>query len=112
MPPTGAPIYFDPLIDEMTFMASRDDLETFLQNIRVPLATSVSYGVTLKAASNGFNITVISNTDTFNLVVDGVSLGQVPTKESFVELQDAFIVLQTSYKALLTKLIAAGILVA
>jgi len=112
MPPTGANIYFDPLIDEMTFMASRDDLEIFFQNIRVPLATSISYGVILKAASNGFNITPIVNVDTFNLVVDGVSVGEVPTKESFVELQNAFIALQTSYKSLLTKLIAANILVA
>src|SRR6266436_3640962 len=102
--PIGAPLNFTPFVDESIAWADRDALQTFFEDIRVPLSTSTTYGVSLKCASNGFNITPIINVDTFNLVVDGISIGHVPTIQSFVELQNAFIALQNNYKSLLTKL--------
>ncbi len=110
MPITGASLTFTPFLDEFTAWSSRAALQAFFENIRIAEGTPDVYGTFKQCEATVFGITVINNTDTYNIIVDGVSAGQVPTKESFVQLQNAFIALQASYYELLTKLRTAKVL--
>src|SRR6266496_2764488 len=101
---TGASLNFTSFTDEFIAWNTRAELQQFFEDIRVPVGSTDSYGVFKKVVATPFEVTEINNVDTYNLVVDGVSIGEVPTKESFVQLQNAFIALQESYNELLENL--------
>lgn len=110
MPSPGAQLEFTAFTDEFIAWENRAALQEFFEDIRVPAGSTTDYGTFKQAAANDYTNPTLSNSDTFNLIVDDVPLGEVPTKESFVELKTAFNTLKDSYDSLLTKLRTAGIL--
>jgi len=110
MIPNGASLTFTEFVSESIAWDSRATLQQFFEDIRVEVGTTSDYGTFKQVVATEFEETELTNSDTFNLQVDGVSLGEVPTKESFVELKNAFIALQTSYNELLGKMRTSKIL--
>lgn len=106
----GAQLEFTAFEDEFIAWATRADLQQFFEDIRVPPAETDEYGTFKKVVANDYTNPDLVNEDTYNLVVDGESVGEVPTKASFNELKDAFIALKDSYDSLLTKMRTAGVL--
>ena len=110
MIPSGATLSFTEFVSDTIAWEIKDALQQFFEDIRVPVGTTSAYGTFKQVVSTEFEETELTNSDTFNLQVDGVTLGEVPTKESFVELKNAFIALQTSYNELLGKMRTSKIL--
>ncbi|HEX9232704.1 MAG TPA: hypothetical protein VF849_01510 [Blattabacteriaceae bacterium] len=106
----GASLSFTSFSDEFVAWATRNDLQEFFENIRIPVGTTDDYGSFKQVEATEFEVVELVNSDTFNIIVDSVSLGEVPTKNSFLELKNAFIALQASYNELLIKLRTAKIL--
>src|SRR6266550_3544950 len=100
----GASLSFTSFSDEFVAWATRNDLQEFFENIRIPVGTTDDYGSFKQVEATEFEVVELVNSDTFNIIVDSVSLGEVPTKNSFLELKNAFIALQASYNELLIKL--------
>lgn len=106
----GASLNFTPFTDENIAWATRADLQEFFEDITVEEGTTDEFGTFKQVVATAFTPTTLTNVDTFNLIVDGISLGEAPTKESFNELKTAFVALQTSYNNLLTRMRTSGIL--
>ncbi len=117
----GAQLEFTEFVDEVIAWQTRDDLNQFFEDIRVPPATILAYGSVKKGASVTFTVPDfpdfvpnppygLFNHDTFNLILDGIPLGEVPTKASFLELKNNFYLLTITLDNLLTKLRDAGVI--
>lgn len=110
MPNPGAQLEFTAFSDEFIAWENRAALQAFFEDIRVPAATVDNYGSMKMVEENAYANSDLINADTLNLVVDGVAIGEVPTKASFLELKAAFNLLKDSYNSLLVKMRDAGVL--
>lgn len=107
---TGASITFSAFVDDTVMFSSKDEVNTFFSNIRVPAATQIDYGVVKKAQTVVYNYIAMSNSDSALINVDGVNAFEVPSKASLDEMKTAFAVVQQALSTLITKLQQAGIM--
>lgn len=110
MPVIGASISFTTFTDEITMFHNKDEVNTFFQDIRVPVGTSSTYGTFKQSASISYTTSPCSNASFAQIQLDDVNLVECPTMTNFNELKAAFLALQTSYESLLTKLRNAQII--
>ncbi len=109
----GASLNFTPFEDEFIAWQDRAALQEFFEDIEVPVATTDDYGVVKKGVPityTGPAFPGIANNDAFNLILDGVTLGPVPTLASFQELRDNYFLLSVKFNQLLVSLRDAGII--
>jgi hypothetical protein len=106
----GASLNFTEFTDENIAWQDRAALQGFFEDIIVPEGTTDDYGTFKQVVAEEFVVTELVNSDSLNLIVDGVSIGQAPTIQSFNELKGAFEALQTSYASLLAKMRTSKIL--
>src|SRR5256885_8032744 len=106
----GASISFDAFIDDEILFSSKDEVNAFFSNIRVPVATQAAYGSVKQAQTIVFNSVNLVNSDSAVINLDAVNVFEVPSKASFDELKVAFNALQVSHASLVQKLQQAGLM--
>jgi len=111
MPNPGAQLEFTEFLDEVIAWQTRDDLNQFFQDIRVPVANLEDYGSMKQGVTVTYNPSFnFALNDSINIIVDGVSAGTAPTQATFQELKDDYALLKLKFYQLLVSLKDAGVI--